>query len=530
MSLITIILAVVFLEKAETLTFDEMRIPDAQILTGDVCFRHDSMRIYCDSAYFYDQRNSLQAMGHVHMVQGDTIDGRCDWAYYDGEQKVAKMRGHVRLDNNGTILTTDSLNYDRGEELAYYYTGGQIQDSLNVLTSIIGSYHSPTKEASFQYQVHLVNEKFTLDADTLYYNTETKVADFLCPTRIVYDSTTILSSNGWYNTQTEKSALYDRSQIIQNDGKTLTADTIFYDKAIGYGKLIDNLQMVDTAQKMTLFGDIGEAWEENDKGYVTGHAMLEAWGDTAHAYVHGDSIWAEQIACTMMIDSVERDTTCLRVRVYKGVRGWREDGQVVCDSMVWIGKDSTMHMYGNPILWRDRLQVSADTMYLYMKDGKMDRARGVHNGLSVQQCEYDSTYYNQVCGKEWTAYVRDGEVKQVDFNGNAETVFYPDDEGEYVGMNVSQSSYVSVYLEEQHIHHIRFTTKTTGTMYPLDQIPEGKEWLTQYFWADGERPINKDDIFRRVGHTKRPERGAISASDETEEKPRTSRKSKLKKK
>ena len=44
--------------------------PDAQILVGDVEFRHDSIYMYCDSAYFYEKTNSLEAFANVRMVQG----------------------------------------------------------------------------------------------------------------------------------------------------------------------------------------------------------------------------------------------------------------------------------------------------------------------------------------------------------------------------------------------------------------------------------------------------------------------------
>ena len=63
----------VLLEHSETLSFDERVRPDAQILRGDVRFRHDSALMYCDSAYFYDKTNSLDAFGHVRLEQGDTF-------------------------------------------------------------------------------------------------------------------------------------------------------------------------------------------------------------------------------------------------------------------------------------------------------------------------------------------------------------------------------------------------------------------------------------------------------------------------
>ena len=40
-----------------------------------------------------------------------------------------------------------------------------------------------------------------------------------------------------------------------------------------------------------------------------------------------------------------------------------------------------------------------------------------------------------------------------------------------------------------------FIGKTTGTAYPLDQIPAGKDRLSAFVWFDYMRPKDKDDIF-----------------------------------
>ena len=57
----------VYLEHANTLSFDQAQNPDAQVLVGEVCFRHDSSYMYCDSAYFFEKSNSLEAFSHVRM-------------------------------------------------------------------------------------------------------------------------------------------------------------------------------------------------------------------------------------------------------------------------------------------------------------------------------------------------------------------------------------------------------------------------------------------------------------------------------
>lgn len=497
----------VYLEHAENLSFDEERIADAQILRGNVIFRHDEMMMYCDSAYFYEGTNSLDAFGHIRFEQGDTLRGFGDKLFYDGNTKIARMRQHVRLihgriDENPTILTTDTLNYDRRNNIAYYYSGGEVKDSLNTLTSIRGNYQPQTNQAVFSQDVLLVNPKFTLTSDTLLYNTETKVADIISPSTILYEQeTTILSSLGWYNTETEHSMLLNRSRVIHADGKMMTGDTIFYDKFIGFGQVLHHLEMRDTAQHATLYGEYGEFWEEDSRGFATDSALMVDWSDSLHlAYIHADTLFTEALAYTdsmRMVDSTITDSTYRRVRAHHGVRVYRDDMQMVCDSMVYLGSDSTIYLYTDPICWSDNQQISADSMRIFIIDGAIDRAVGIKNALCVMNDTLD--IFNQMSGKEMTAYMIDGEVKIVDVSGNALTIYYPkEDDGGYVGLNTTESSFIRVYVEDQEIQRIRFTQATTGVLYPLDQVPENTDRLAIFFWEEESRPTGPEDVFRKV--------------------------------
>ena len=527
----------VYLEHSETLSFDERRLPNVQILKGDVRFRHDSVLMYCDSAYFFEKENSLHAFGHVHLVQGDSIEGFGDMLYYDGNTKLARFRKHVKLIHNGeTSLKTDSLNYDRARNIAYYFSGGTIEDELNTLRSIWGQYTPDDHQALFRGNVQLHHPKFVLSTDTLCYNTATHQADIVSETQIVYEhETTIFSSKGWYNTDTERSMLLNRSLIIHSDGMTLTGDTIYYDKLAGYGKVRGNMQSTDSANHMTLYGNKGEVWEKDNHGYVTDSAMLVEWSDSLmFTYMHADTLFTDQIPYqrydlvandSVMVDSVWQypapdtlwqDTTYLQVRAYYNVRIFREDVQAVCDSVHYNGLDSIATLCGDPVCWNEDNQVSADTVNIYLSNGTVDYLHGISNAIAIKREGKDE--FDQLAGKEMYAYVREGDVYLVDVQGNAETIFYPrEDDGSYVGVNKTQSSFVKLYLENRQIHHILFTTSTTGRMIPMSQATEEDRYLVTFFWAEQERPRQPGDIFLNPTRTPRPDAAAVSASDDEDE-------------
>lgn len=536
----------VYLEHSETLSFDEKRLPDAQILRGNVCFRHDSALMYCDSAYFFDKQNSLHAFGHVHLVQGDSIEGFGQTLYYDGNTKMARLRRKVRLIHQQTTLTTDSLNYDRQRNIAYYFAGGTIRDSLNTLTSRRGQYTPDNHRALFRGSVRLEHPKFTLTCDTLCYNTDTHQADLVSPTRIVYEQqTTILSDCGWYNTETEYAMLLRRSRILHADGMSLTGDTIYYDKLAGYGQTIGHIESVDSTNRMSLYGQYSEMWEDGQHGYVTDSAMLIDWSDSLHyTYLHADtlyteeipyrvsvllprdSIWVDSVRVAQSADTLWQDTTYRQIRAFYHVRIFRDDVQAVCDSIHYHGRDSLITLSGNPVCWNESNQISADHITVYLRNGAIDYLHGEGNAIAVKQESADC--FDQMAGKEMLAYVRDNEVYLVDVRGNAETIFYPrEDDGTYIGVNKTQSSFVKLYLENRKIHHVLFTTATTGTLLPLDQAAEADRYLSSFFWAEQERPRRPSDIFLHPERTLRPAQGAVSASAPDDEEQETTDKTTL---
>lgn len=505
----------VFLEHSDVLAFDRERLPDAQILRGDVRFRHDDALMFCDSAYFYEKSNSVTAFGQIRFLQGDTLSGYGDRLYYDGNTRLARLCRNVKLIHRSTTLSTDSLNYDRNADLAYYFTGGTIQDSLNVLQSQWGQYSTATNQALFRQDVHLQNDRFTFDTDTLLYNTKTSQARIVCPTVIVYDTvTTIYSSNGTYNTSSEQSVLYDRSLITHNDGQQLTGDTIYYDKKIGYGKLLHNIEMRDTAQHLTLHGHFAEAWEQNKRGYVTDSAQLVEWSQADNlTYVHADTLFTEQVPFT---DTLGQDAVFQQVRAYHHVRAYNKDYQLVCDSLSGNSRDSIVVLHHAPVCWSDSNQVSADSITLYFVADKLHHIYGVGTAFGTRQV--NDSCFDQIAGKEMWAWLNDSTVYKVDVTGNAQTVFYPkEDDGSIIGVNTTQSSFIQIFLKDRAIDHILFTTATSGVLYPLDQLPRKEQFLGGYFWADTERPSSAEDIFRTPPRTERPKRQTVSAAEDINE-------------
>lgn len=464
----------------------DARHPDAQVVVGNVVFRHDSVYMYCDSAYYYDKISSFEAFSNVRMEQGDTLFLYGDHLYYDGNSQIAEMRMNVRMENRTTTLLTDSLNYDRVFNLGYYFNGGTLMDEQNVLTSDWGQYNPSTKQSVFNYDVELVNAQFTLTSDTLQYNTATKVANIVGPSDIWSDNNHIYSEKGTYNTFTGKALLLDRS-ILMNDGKQLTGDTLYYDRNNGLGEAFWNMELKDTINKNMMTGDYGYYNEKTKYAFATKRAVAIDYSQRDSLFLHADTLLMETFA-------LDTDSMYREMRAFHKVRFYRVDLQGVADSLVFSSKDSCLTMYKDPILWNNNQQLLGEKVLMYMNDSTIDWAHIVNQALSVEAL--DSARYNQVTGKEMKAYFKNRQMYKTEVIGSVRVVYYPmDSDSTLIGMNVSETSKLDIYLVNQQLDKMVMSPKSNGTLYPMNQIPPGTDRLENFVWFDYIRPLNKEDIF-----------------------------------
>ena len=460
--------------------------PNAQILVGDVSFRHDSIYMYCDSACFYEKTNSLEAFHNVKFVQGDTLFLYGDYLFYDGNTQLAQVRNNVRMENRTTTLTTDSLNYDRIANLGYFFDGGTLMDEQNVLTSDWGEYSPATKMSVFNYEVKLVNPQFTLTSDTLRYNTDTKIASIVGPSDIDSDENHIYSELGFYYTQQGQAELLERS-VLTNNGKRMTGDSLFYDRNRGIGEAFRNVELVDTINKNMLTGDYCFYNQLTGYAFATDRAMATDFSQGDSLFIHADTL--QLYTYHMNTDSVYREA-----RAYHKVRFYRTDLQGVCDSLVFSSKDSCLTLYHDPILWNGNQQLLGEEIMVYMNDSTIDWAHIQNQALSVERL--DSLNYNQVSGKDMKAYFEGGEMKQVDVIGTVRLVYYPmEKDSTLLGMNYSETSQLSMFLENRKLKKMSMSPKANGTLYPMTQIPPAKMKLDNFVWFDYVRPLSKEDIF-----------------------------------
>jgi len=486
----------VFLEHANSTNFDKTISPDYHFLIGDVRFRHDNAWLYCDTAHYYREENSLRAFGNVRIEQGDTLFIYGKTLFYDGNKKLAQIRKEVRMVNKEVTLYTDHLDYDRLANIGYYYNGGKIVDPSNTLSSDYGRYNPDSKMAFFKKDVVLTHPQFLLKTDTLNYHTETGLASIISRTEIEAENADIIAYRGWYNTKTDKSLLLDRSYIL-SEQRSMTADSILYDQSLDIGEAFMDVEMVDSGRHITLNSDYAIYNQSNNYALLTQKALLREYSGKDTFYLHADTLLGQQ-------DSIY-DT----FRAFYNVRTYRTDLQGLCDSAFYSTRDSVLQLFGNPILWANNQQISGQQIRLYTKNQQADYMEV--EGLALLASKEDSSLYNQSSGRELIAYFENNKVRRVVIEGNPESIYLPRDEKQKIlGLNRLENGSLYIYMDQEgKVERLKVSPQPKGKFYPLQLVTEEIKYLEHFSWPIQLRPKGPLDVFRL---TDRPRATNMSAN------------------
>ena len=157
-----------------------------------------------------------------------------------------------------------------------------------------------------------------------------------------------------------------------------------------------------------------------------------------------------------------------------------------------------MTMYKDPILWNGDLQLLGEVVKVYMKDSAIDWVNIINQTLYAEKL--DSTFYNQIRGKEMEFHFIDGELHEMQVIGSVELIFYPlDSDSTYIGMNTTTAGRTIAYLKNRKVDKVVVPKDSKGVFYPMGQRPENKRFLENFAWFDYVRPLSKEDIFNWRG-------------------------------
>jgi lipopolysaccharide export system protein LptA len=471
--------------RAEWSYHDEDVLPGITKLVGNVVFKQDEIVGYCDSAYLYENSNLIEAFGRkVKILINDSVTLYGKYVMYDGNTKMASISKNVILEDKTSALYTDSLTYDLNNSVAYYLTGGKMINQDNTLTSKLGYYYTETHKVYLHQQVTLFNESYTMTCDSLAYNSDLEIVYFISRTHLVSEENQIFTTSGWYDTKKDISLLVKDVEIY-NQNQQIFGDSIYYDKIQKYGTGWNNIIVNDTAKGYILQGNYVEYYESGGVSSATDSAMLILIDAGDSLYIHADIFH-------IYIDSVQEPQLIL---AFNHVKFFRTDMQGACDSMSYSMSDSLLVMYYNPVIWTENYQMTADTIFFSTIDSVHSRIH-LNKAAFIVSSLYGDTEFNQIKGTNIYGLVHGKELQQVNVIGNAECLYYlQDDDGSLIGINSSITSEMRILFSNKEISSLTKYDEPTGKIYPDEQLSSEDRKLKDFRWLGIYRPLDIKDIF-----------------------------------
>ncbi|MCP4458592.1 MAG: LPS export ABC transporter periplasmic protein LptC [Cytophagales bacterium] len=463
-----------------------------QRLIEKVVFTQKTTTIYCDSAFFYRKRNSMEAFGRVRIVD-DSVTITARNLYYNGNTRKAELRNKVVYTKGVMRLTTDNLDYDMESEISHYFDGGKLKDTTNTLTSQTGNFYAKQNYATFKTNVVLTAPDYILKSNDLHYNTKTKVATTPGATEITTPNgeSKLDADGGEFRTVNDQSIFVDGK--VETPNNFLEGDDLFFDNLKKYYKAEGNVKLIAKNKDIIIVGDEGYNDEANTISKIYGNSVMKRIMENDTLYIAADTL----VYIESDIDTLKR------ILAYSNVKMYKLNLQGLADSVAYLLSDSMIYMYEDPILWNRASQIEGDTIRIEISDNAIKRMFLRRKSFLASQDTLLN--FNQIKGRHMTANFVDGDIDNVDVNGNGEVIYYALAEGDSIlmGMNRILCSNLKLQFKNRSLKNIRAYVKPEARFIPPHELTDDVQTLIGFLWQGDERPT-LEEVLNRAENVQKP--------------------------
>lgn len=409
---------------------------------GPTVVYDDSSRLYAENGYYLLDKDEALFYNFAQFESGET-SGHADSIFYFGNEGRYEMIGKAFIKKDDQVATAKKIIYNEREGLLYLYQDAVVKgDDVNASGDTL-IYNTETKAVRSRGRSRVERNDFTLQSEFLDYNDETQLG--------------FASGNVIWEDSSGMKRIYSDSLQYSNDGQSARAIPL---------------------KKRPLF-----EWSSED-------------GDTLRLI--SDTLFTYQsiISGKDTLNQVKNDTV-QDFSAYHGVAILRGEMQGRADSLAYKESDSVIILYGTPILWMDTTQLSGDTIFISILEGEIKDVLIKGNAFIITSP--DSIYFNQIKGREITAYFNNGDIYQADVDGNAESIYFPlDDAGGYIAMNKIICSRIEMFFEDRNVTGVSFLEDPEGELISMKEVNTENSILKGYQNLNHLRPgdIEKERVLK----------------------------------
>lgn len=530
-------------------------------VVGNAVFFHNNTYLKCDSAYWNVDEEYIDAIGRVRIEQENTVLTG-DSLKYVIPVNTARFRGHLveLTDAEHNILRTNYLDYNTKDSVAVFFGGGSMKDSDgNIIESLRGRYESKKKQFEFIRKVEMFSDSVFFSCDTLKYYSDRDLAEFFGNTRGWYDLNHISSGAGWYDRPVEK-FFFTRDVHILTEEYELWCDSLYYNRNTEDSRLLGGVQLLDTVDNALVLAGELLFWNDPRRAELYRDPALvmiqeDEYGRPDSTFLAADTIiyytkrmfevdsavvaaanerheaalvdplakeappapagaaptdslaaqdslsMADSLSVADSIAASMPDTTSVDfAEAYHNVRIYKNDIQVLCDSLLFTSLDSIARLFIKPVIWYEvTSQITADSMQFLIRDRALDKGFLFSNAFVISE-EKPDQYYHQIKSPEMVGYFTNGKVSRFDALGGVTAMFYVAEDSVITTMNQKECRIMTGRLKDGQVQRILYTENVKSDAYPVWDLTSEMMTLRDFNWMSDSRPATRFDVCPAVIH------------------------------
>jgi len=516
----------------------------------------DSLEVFTDTLFYTKETDIAELIGEVALRQGTKQLWTTDLNYHLAEQYGEYHKGGIMVDQELQMSSKRGLYYARDERIVFKDSVIVLHPKFNLAADSM-TYQAALSLVQFTGPTNIFTDKAQIYCESGYYDVKTETAEFnqkaqylgeekrgtadtiryltasgdvimlgnvhvnernksITGTSLRYSertgetsikgepaiyidstNTKVQRSEGaeiFYNEKTKQMSIMGGGAI--SEGSTILSYEHFnYDEETGNGKAEGHVILRDTVSEFGVKADILDRSGKEDT-YLFYNATINPTRTLFFSIVDNDTLFiaADTLAMLNEVDSMDMDTFRI-IRAYHDVRMFKSDMQGRTDSLVFHGQDSVFHFFGNPVLWTDTTQFTADSIAMSLMNKKIHDIILTQKALIIS--ELLTLYYNQIKGRQIIASFDSSRVKDMWVLGNAESVYYTqDDKNAFIGVNQTICSKMYFTFLQGQLQLLKYYGENSSTMLPMHEANHDLLRLEGFQWRPKERPTSVKDLLK----------------------------------
>ncbi|MGB5287842.1 MAG: OstA-like protein [Ignavibacteriaceae bacterium] len=407
---------------------------------GNVRLKQGNVFVTCDKAIQYLARNEAELIGNV-IAKEDSLTLQTEKGYYFGNLKKTKSTSGIILDDTKVVLSADSGVYFFNEARAFFQTNVNLIDSTTKLFADELTYFKDLDKSIAVRNVRINDGNNIITADTLTHFRKSKysIADGNVSLKNIKDNITIYGSHLEDNGELKYTLINKNPLLIQIDTTFSTSE--------------DSLEEISID---TLF---------------IKSKVMEGFRSETNIFKATDSVKILRGNFASIND----------LTTY-----YRDDEKIITDK---IKEDAP-----RPKLWYENSQLTGDSITIFLEDGQITELAVNENSFMLSQNKNYNERFDQTSSDSIYLFFTTNRLRQADFSGKVQSIYYLFDEEEPNGLVKSTAQKTVIIFENNEVGQVRLYGSPTSEYHPEGKVAGLERTFTLPKFVFSENRPDKEEF------------------------------------